>query len=77
MRQILNVKPMSEKDFVSMVRPAFPKDAMIDDVEAVLRRTNTVVNTPTDLYLRPAGSADNGDDVVVRRIPLGPLCDSI
>ena len=54
-----------------MIRPAFNKEALNNDVKAILRRTNIVVNTPTDLDVRFAGSAENGDDVVVRRVPLG------
>ena len=37
----------------------------------MLKRANHFVNTPTDIYIRPAGSIEDGDDCAVMRIPLG------
>jgi hypothetical protein len=63
-------KGLPEETIIKMVRPAFNKDALTDDIEAVLKRSNQFVNTPTDIYLRPAGSIEDDDDCAVIRIPL-------
>lgn len=67
-RDFVKYKGMSEEGFKKMTRPAFLPEALEDDIDAVLKRTNVFVNTETDIYLRPAGSKDNGDDVTVIRI---------
>jgi hypothetical protein len=62
---------LPEETFIKMVRPAFNKEAITDDIEAVLKRSNHFVNTSTDIYLRPAGSIEDGDDCAVIRFALG------
>jgi len=61
---------MTQKEFIALVRPAFNPEALLDDIEAVLKRTNVMVNSKTHIYLRPAGLEDDGDDVAIRRFSL-------
>jgi hypothetical protein len=41
--------------FVNMVRPAFPKEILEKDLEAILRRATIILNTEWWVYVRPAG----------------------
>ena len=59
----------TEEAILNMVRPAFHKDACDDDILAVAKRSNLIVNSRWFVYVRPAGTADEGDDIAVRRIP--------
>ena len=60
----INYTGTSYASFVKMVRPAFPKDALDTDIEAVLKRATVIVNTKHDdkdwwCYVCPAGTSDS------------------
>jgi hypothetical protein len=53
---------------LAMIRPAFPKESVPSDMEAVLRRATVLVNTRDFLYVRAAGNKE--DNVQVKRYPM-------
>ena len=67
---VLHWNGMTQEAFIKLIRPAFHVDALTDDIEAVLKRTNVIVNSATHLYIRPAGCNDDDNDVEIRRIAL-------
>ena len=68
---LLGYEGTSQKTFWDMTRPAFIKEAGQDDILAIQRRANIVVNGKFFVYVRPAGweEIDGEAAVRVQRVP--------
>ena len=50
-----HLRPISHTVFYQMIRPAFDKDALQGDIDAVVKRATVIVNTELKIYVRLPG----------------------